>query len=585
MRFKLVALATLLFLIGTAAAETLSSDDEIIAFFKKQAAQRNTSFRFETTSDMFDRLTDNEWDGMSRLEIKGGIIGASANASSNGYSCTFELSEVRYPEEPCSHIEQYDEFSSAVQAYGNQGKSRFSILITGELLEAIKADQGMIAEMEGLSCLRSWSGSIVSSKHYVLLCYENVEFGFEQKLYCKDETDLQLAFNAMAASGTDTFTFVMSDALYSNVTANDFSRLHEIEGGARMISGNLSYSDSLKIVTYSNARFDQRRERFKTIAEVLDYVAACAWNGASVIPIFCETDLYAALTSETGLKPTYVQDIAGNNGILLWSTIESKEKELITYNVKAYYPGMRIAQAYRTGETSGLSPREKEAYELCARIADDCNAAEPWMTAARIQHAICASTEYSTDDSDTDKDTAIGVLLNHRADCDGYSDAFFAIATMAGLNVRYQNGDSDEATSDSGHMWNLIELDGSWRAIDVTWDDNGNDDRYLWFNIGTDRLKARHIYNQETTVLIDAETDWEHRPDSEYFIRNEDEMRAAIRKELNARSKSFYLFFDDNCKHLSDRVLTTIHEFSNVSRIMYYMDEKLLCMRIEEITY
>ena len=77
-----------------------------------------------------------------------------------------------------------------------------------------------------------------------------------------------------------------------------------------------------------------------------------------------------------------------------------------------------------------------------------------------------------SDDVLDEGDGCIGALLNGQADCDGYADAMFLVGRLAGLNVRRQYGDSANGGVSgwfTTHMWNLIELDGSWRMMDVTW--------------------------------------------------------------------------------------------------------------------
>ena len=52
--------------------------------------------------------------------------------------------------------------------------------------------------------------------------------------------------------------------------------------------------------------------------------------------------------------------------------------------------------------------------------------------------------------------------------CEGYARAFKTLCDKAGIpNVLVSGyGDSEP------HMWNYVQLDGEWYAVDVTWDDN-----------------------------------------------------------------------------------------------------------------
>lgn len=58
---------------------------------------------------------------------------------------------------------------------------------------------------------------------------------------------------------------------------------------------------------------------------------------------------------------------------------------------------------------------------------------------------------------------AYGVLFDNKAICSGYSDAMAIFLTKLGLN--------NYKISSEKHIWNLVYFDGSWKHIDVTWDD------------------------------------------------------------------------------------------------------------------
>ena len=88
--------------------------------------------------------------------------------------------------------------------------------------------------------------------------------------------------------------------------------------------------------------------------------------------------------------------------------------------------------------------------------------------------SISENLRWGNDDATDEDDCCIGALLDGRANCDGYADALLLVGRLAGLNVRYQHGDSlngGMGSYFSTHMWNLIELDGAWRMIDANWDD------------------------------------------------------------------------------------------------------------------
>jgi hypothetical protein len=64
--------------------------------------------------------------------------------------------------------------------------------------------------------------------------------------------------------------------------------------------------------------------------------------------------------------------------------------------------------------------------------------------------------------------------------CTGYSMATYYILNTLGINTRIIvgfGGTPEEAKNgtDENHMWNMVQVDGKWYNLDVTWDDGGGD--------------------------------------------------------------------------------------------------------------
>lgn len=83
-----------------------------------------------------------------------------------------------------------------------------------------------------------------------------------------------------------------------------------------------------------------------------------------------------------------------------------------------------------------------------------------------IHDYIVNNTKYNIDDENkagTASSNAIGVLFNHLATCNGYTDAASILLDRANIpNVRISN---------DKHIWNLVYVNGKWLHLDVTWDD------------------------------------------------------------------------------------------------------------------
>lgn len=176
-----------------------------------------------------------------------------------------------------------------------------------------------------------------------------------------------------------------------------------------------------------------------------------------------------------------------------------------------YYPGYRIVKANEGNEFLNLTRRELKTLDAAAEMAETCRRADPLETARAVHDALCDTIVYTDMASTDEDDNAIGALLNGKANCDGYADAFYLVGTLAGLEVRYQHGESlvrrnaDDGERDVTHMWNVMRIDGTWRMVDVTWDDQESGTVYTWFNIGADRARQTHRWDEAISVPL-AET-------------------------------------------------------------------------------
>ena len=157
----------------------------------------------------------------------------------------------------------------------------------------------------------------------------------------------------------------------------------------------------------------------------------------------------------------------------------------------------------------------------------------------QIYDLLCNHITYTVDDTTEADDCCVGAILNGKANCDGYSDAFTLCASLCGLTVRYIAGDSlkkDVTREEAGHLWNLILLDGTWRSLDVTWGDQEEDGiSYEYFNIGLDRMEQEYSFTKELLPAPFAgATDLSGRPVREWTAESPEELSAAVEEILSA---------------------------------------------------
>ena len=208
-----------------------------------------------------------------------------------------------------------------------------------------------------------------------------------------------------------------------------------------------------------------------------------------------------AMRSETGGW----QEFCGSCGILGYSTVtrETGGQVSIRFEQIRYYSGKRIWAAMAAGMTDRLTARERDTLRAAADIAAGVRGSETERERA-LHDWLCSHVRYSTDDEENDNDCAVGALLDGLADCDGYSDAFFLLCRLSGIDARLVDGTATDfrGQNDSGHMWNAVCIRGTWVMVDVTWDDQDDGISYLYYNIGADRLRRNHRWSADVLSFV-----------------------------------------------------------------------------------
>lgn len=108
---------------------------------------------------------------------------------------------------------------------------------------------------------------------------------------------------------------------------------------------------------------------------------------------------------------------------------------------------------------------------------------------------ICDNTVY--DENATLSHTSYGCLISGKALCEGYSRAFKLLCNQVGIrcDLIYGRSQNDD------HMWNCVNINGNYNYVDVTWNDSGEEYRYIYFNMTDKQMLAdRELYPHFTEV-------------------------------------------------------------------------------------
>lgn len=131
---------------------------------------------------------------------------------------------------------------------------------------------------------------------------------------------------------------------------------------------------------------------------------------------------------------------------------------IILYSYYSYDNAMAMARALENAMSAYLidMPRNMGEYEREKYIHD----------------RLVSECEYDFDILEQDKDdpdasSAYGALVNHRAVCGGYTMAAKLLLDSVGVKSFAVHG----TAGDIAHVWLLVNVEGGWYHLDVTWDD------------------------------------------------------------------------------------------------------------------
>ena len=143
---------------------------------------------------------------------------------------------------------------------------------------------------------------------------------------------------------------------------------------------------------------------------------------------------------------------------------------------------------------------EQKLAEIMQEVRSDCSD----LTKAMYLHDyIAVHCEY--DSTLTFRD-AYRMLINGTGVCQGYMLAYRLLLNRAGVTSSWVQSDSLR------HVWSLVQLDGAWYHVDVTWDDStwfAKSGR-KYFCISEEKMKSaelRHLEKDDWVYGTDVQAD------------------------------------------------------------------------------
>ena len=152
--------------------------------------------------------------------------------------------------------------------------------------------------------------------------------------------------------------------------------------------------------------------------------------------------------------------------------------------------GITMVYSRTVSEMNNIKPKFEAAAQ---KIIDKALQEDDLFERVKVLHdAITDMTEYTLSGPSYISE-ADGPLVYGKALCEGYSKAFMYLCQSVGIPCICVAGTGNGEK----HMWNMLQLDGEWYNMDVTWDDDGD---YNYFCIPTSQLTIDHRFNNPFTV-------------------------------------------------------------------------------------
>ena len=217
-------------------------------------------------------------------------------------------------------------------------------------------------------------------------------------------------------------------------------------------------------------------ESFTNKDDALDYVLDGMIARQEKIDIIVPESVYNQLdiNNYRGLCEHNGEPHAGD---YLWASLElmgtyynmpfGEGKYLIeysfTYKTSAAQEAEVDAEVARLVTVLGLKDDSKSDYEKVKAIHD--------YIVENVEYDYDSYYGYTSDYRETY--AGYGAIVNHLAVCQGFAAMFYRLSIEAGIDARLID------SSEIGHAWNIVQLDGLYYLMDCTWDENTKLDNYF----------------------------------------------------------------------------------------------------------
>lgn len=219
-------------------------------------------------------------------------------------------------------------------------------------------------------------------------------------------------------------------------------------------------------------------------------------------------------------------------------------------SVHEIYDDSEVIKAYKTGNTEKLDEKELFVYDTMKEVITEVISDD--MTDYDKEKAIydwqVAWTNYSNENlnpitgSSGETHTPYGVLRSHNAICVGNATTFKLFMDALDIPCKIIH-----STEYGEHAWDIVQLDGEWYHVDVTFDGTvTSEPRYTYFNV-PDSMKDDGSWSWDHNEIPAANgTKYCYIYQSAELLDDIYAIPAALKAKADSRDGSLFFKLKDN---------------------------------------
>ena len=218
------------------------------------------------------------------------------------------------------------------------------------------------------------------------------------------------------------------------------------------------------------------------------------------------------------------------------------------------YDWTPISQAYLAGDPSGLDDIQTEIYKRASYVIDEVitDGMDDYAKELAIHDFIVQNVTYDInmlgifEDHGEHAADPYGALVDGKCICSGYTTTFNMFMDMLEIPCTSTLAAADD---NEAHAWNMVQINGHWYYMDVTWDDpipdkDGRPEQHKYFNTSKEIMADRHLWDSSSDPVCDTDID-SYASHELVTVSSTEDIVNAMESAFNKRSMNVYIIPED----------------------------------------